>query len=174
MNSLKMMAISLAVLIPATAEAASKPRPRAEKFQALLACRALADPAEKFACLDRTSAALEAAANAGDLVVFDRVQVQETKKTLFGFDIPNLRLFGDDKDEGEVKSVEGKVASAIEDENGRWIVRLADGARWRQIDDAMLGLRPRSGMDVKINRGAVGTYKMTIAGQPGIKVRRSN
>ena len=151
----------------------AKPRQRAEAFDAMLACRAIADQAERYACLDRTSAVLEAAAKAGNLVVLDRQQVRETKKTLFGFDIPNLKLFGDEKDE-EVQSVEGKVASAHTDGDGRWVVRLADGALWRQIDGNPLGLRPKPGMDVKINRGTLGSYKMSIGGQPGIKARRSN
>ncbi len=153
---------------------AAKPQPRAQAFDAMLACRAIADQAEKFACLDRTSAALEAADKAGDLVVMDRQQVRETKKTLFGFDLPNLaKVFGDDKGQ-EVESVEGKVASAYTDQDGRWVLRLADGALWRQIDSNVLGLRPRQGMDVKINRAALGSYKMAVAGQPGIRVRRSN
>lgn len=163
-----------ALLAAPIAVVAAKPqKPRAAAFQALLACRAIADQAEKYACLDRTSAALEAAANAGELVVFDRQQVKETKKTLFGFDIPNLRLFADE-DKDEVKSVEGTIGSAYANGSGQWVIRLADGATWQQIDDAVLGRRPRQGMDVKISRGVVGSYKMTVAGQPAIKVRRSN
>jgi hypothetical protein len=171
MTRLIMLAALLAV--PGAGLAAKPQQKRAAAFDALIACRAIADSAEKFACLDRTSAALEAAANAGELVVFDREQVKETKKTLFGFDVPNLRLFtGEEKD--EVKSVEGKVGSAYANGNGQWVIRLADGATWQQIDDAVLGRRPREGMDVKISRGVVGSYKMTVAGQPAIKVRRSN
>lgn len=174
MTRIVAICMALALALPAAGEAA-KPQKRAEAFDAMIACRAIADQAERFACLDRTSAALEAAANAGDLVVVDRQQIRETKKTLFGFDLPNLtRIFGDDDKGGEVQSVEGKVASAYTDQDGRWVVRLADGALWRQIDSNVLGLRPKPGMDVKINRGVLGSYKMAIAGQPSIKARRSN
>ena len=167
--------VILAVLlsVPIGALAAKPQQKRAAQFDALLACRAIVDPAAKFACLDRTSAALEAAANAGELVVFDRQQVKETKKSLFGFDIPNLRLFADE-DKDDVQSVEGTIGSAYVNGNGQWVIRLADGATWQQIDDAVLGRRPRQGMDVKISRGVVGSYKMTVGGQPAIKVRRSN
>ena len=152
---------------------AAKPPPRAEAFEALLACRAIADPAERFACLDRTSAVLAAEAGRGDIVVADRAQVTETKKRLFGLDLPNFSLLGDDKGE-EVKSVEGTIASAYADADNRWVVRLADGAMWRQIDSNTLGRSPKKGMKVEINRGMIGSYKMRVSGQPGIKVRRSN
>lgn len=174
MKRIVLAIVAAMAAVPGPVHAAKPTQKRAAAFDALIACRSIADQAEKFACLDRTSAALEAAAAAGDLVVFDRQQVRETKKTLFGFDLPNLRLFtGDDKEE-EVKSVEGKVGSAYANGNGQWVIRLADGATWQQIDDAVLGRRPKQGMDVKISRGAVGSFKMTIAGQPAIKVRRSN
>jgi hypothetical protein len=170
---MRLIMLAALVTVPSAGLAAKPQQKRAAAFEALLACRAIADSAEKFACLDRTSAALEAAANAGELVVFDRQQVKETKKTLFGFDIPNLRLFADE-DKDEVKSVEGKIGSAYANGNGQWVIRLADGATWQQIDDSVLGRRPRQGMDVKISRGVVGSYKMTVGGQPAIKVRRSN
>lgn len=171
---LTMVLAVAAAMTTASGDAAKPAQKRAEAFDALIACRAIADQAEKFACLDRTSAVLEAAANAGDLVVVDRQQIRETKKTLFGFDLPNLgRVFGDDKG-AEVQSVEGKIAAAHTDGDGRWVITLADGALWRQIDGNVLGRRPKPGMDVKINRAALGSYKMAVAGQPGIRVRRSN
>jgi hypothetical protein len=175
MKTIIMLAAAAALTLPAAAIAAKPPQKRAEAFEALIACRAIADPAEKFACLDRTAAALESAAARGDILVVDRKQMTETKKTLFGFDLPKLSLFGgDDRKEDEVKQVEGTVASAHTDGDGRWIVRLQDGALWRQIDSNTLGRGPKPGNKVVINRNMIGSYSMRVGGQPGIKVRRSN
>ena len=64
------------------------------------------------------------------------------------------------------------VASASQNGNGQWIVRLEDGATWTQTDNNPLALRPRPGQPVVINRAALGTYMMRVNRQPGIRVRR--
>lgn len=160
-----------ALTLPATA-ALAQPAGRPAAFEALVRCRGIADAAARLACFDGAVASFEAATTARDVVVVDRAQIKESKRTLFGLAIPKLPLFGDDREEDEVKSIEGVVESARRDGDGRWIVRLKDGGTWRQIDSNPLGRSPRSGMAVQINRAAIGSFKMRVAGQPGIKVRR--
>jgi hypothetical protein len=149
------------------------PPGRPEAFEALVRCRGVADDKARLQCYDAASAAMEQAAERHELVVVDRKQMRETRRTLFGIDIPRLNLFGGGADEAdEVKEVEGVIAAAYEDGNGRWVVKMQDGATWAQIDNQIIAVRPKPGQKVRIHRGAIGSYIMNVNGQPGVKARR--
>jgi hypothetical protein len=152
----------------------ASPTQRPEAFEALVRCRSIADEKQRLACYDGAAAALEQAADRHDLVVVDRKQVRETKRTLFGLELPRLSIFGGGNDDAadEVKEVDGVVQNAFQDGNGRWVVTLADGATWAQIDNQVIALRPKPGQKIKIHRGAIGSYIMNVNGQPGVKARR--
>ena len=167
----KFLLAFMSLAAPAMA-AAAEPIQKPEAFEALLRCRAIADTAARLACFDSAAASLEAATASREVVVVDRKQIRESKRTLFGLSIPKLSLFDGDKEEDEVTSIDGVVESAHRDQDGRWVVRLKEGSRWRQIDSNALGRSPKSGMKVQINRAAVGSFKMRVEGQPGIRVRR--
>ena len=162
--------------VPSGAKTA-KEQPRPEAFEALVRCRSIADADARLKCFDTASAGLQDAAERRELVVVDRKQVRETRRSLFGLDLPNLGLFGGDGADGEgpeedqVKSVEGVVASAYRDADNRWVVKLEDGATWGQTDNKGL-LRPRPGTKVKIVRASLGTYMMRVGSQPGVRVKR--
>jgi hypothetical protein len=148
---------------------------RPEAFEALVRCRAIADDQARLRCFDSASKVLEQAAESRDLVVVDRKQIRETRRSLFGLDLPRLAIFGGgdgDKEQEEVSSIDSEVASALQDGNGRWIVRLADGSTWAQTDNEALALRPRAGQKVKIKRAAMGSYMMNVNNQPGVRVKR--
>ncbi|HEX2764507.1 MAG TPA: hypothetical protein VHM92_11795 [Allosphingosinicella sp.] len=163
-----------AAILAAGAVAAKAPKPQArpEAFEALVRCRAIADDAARLACFDTAARKLEEAANQRQLVVVDRKQIQETKRNLFGLDIPNLNPFGGGADEEEVKSIEGVVATAVQEGDGRWVVVLKEGGTWAQTDNNALALRPRPGQKVKIVKASLGTYMMRVNGQPGVRAKR--
>ena len=172
----KFMIAGLALAAPAWLADAAPAEPPAQ-FEAMLRCRAVTDDAARLACFDEAAAALDAAIASRDVVVVDRKQIRESKRTLFGLPIPDLPLFGgggDGPEEEEITSITGTVRSASRDGDGRWLVRLEEGSVWRQIDSRPLALRPKAGMEVEIDRGALGSYRMSVAGQPGIKVRRES
>ena len=147
---------------------------RPAAFEALVACRAIADDAARLACFDTAAAGLQEAADRRDLVVVDREQVRKTKRSLFGLDIPNLNPFsGGPDEEDEIESIESKVASALRHGNGRWTVVLDDGSSWIQTDDKPLALGPRKGQKIVVNKAAMGSYMMRVNGQPGIRVKRT-
>lgn len=144
---------------------------KASLFEAVTRCRTIVDPTERVGCYDRSVEALQAAEQKHDVAIVDRAQVRETKKTLFGLTLPKLPVFGHADDGQEIAQIDGTVASATID-RGSWLIRLADGSSWRQVDDIELGRRPRAGDKVVVKRAALGSFRMTIAGSPGIKVRR--
>ena len=144
---------------------------------AVLQCRSIADNAQRLACFDAAVAGLAEASARRDIVVVDRAQVRETRRRLFGFALPHIRLFGggddnDDNDAEEVREIDGVVAS-VNGGNGGWAVTLEDGGTWIQTDHIPLAIWPRHGTRVHIRRGALGNYMMNVAGQPAIRVRRA-
>jgi hypothetical protein len=170
------ISIGAAAMLAAGAAAVSakpaKPQARPEAFEALIRCRAISDAATRLACFDGAAQRLEQAADQRDLVVVDRKQIQETKRDLFGLDIPNLNPFGGAPDEEEVKSLDGVVRSAMQDGDGRWVIVLQEGGTWAQTDNNALAVRPKAGQKVKIVKAAMGSYMMRVNGQPGVRAKR--
>ena len=154
---------------PAAPAAAARP----EAFEALVRCRAIAEDAARLRCFDQAAAALEQAAEKRDVVIVDRAQVRQTRRTLFGLELPHLNLFGGGDDKGEeVSQIEGVIASAHQNGNGQWVVRLEDGGVWAQVDDNPIAIWPKAGQKVEVKKAALGSYMMRVNGQPGVRVRR--
>ncbi|MET4896098.1 hypothetical protein RN629_02865 [Sphingomonadaceae bacterium jetA1] len=166
----------MAILAMAAPAGAAPQDNRSALLSAAAHCTSVTDAAERLACYDRTVNALVAAEQKRDVVVVDRAQIRQTRRTLFGLNLPNLGLFGDGggKDEPDaVTQIESTLTKA-DIGGGAWTFTLQDGARWQQTDDNILGGRPRVGDKVVIRRGALGSFKLSLAGQPAIKVRRVN
>jgi hypothetical protein len=168
------MAAALILVAAAGAAKEAQPAPsRPETFEALVKCRAIAEDAARLRCFDQASAALEQAAARRDVVIIDRAQVRQTKRTLFGLELPRLPFFGGGDDKAEdVTQLDGIVASAFQNGNGRWVVRLEDGGTWAQTDDNPIAVWPKAGNKVVIKRAAMGSYMMRINGQPGVRAKR--
>jgi hypothetical protein len=158
---------------PATAQKNGADAAPPAQIERLLACRAQADPAKRFACLDRETNALAEAIARRDIVAVDRERIRSTRRSLFGMTVPRLGLFGGDEGE-ELKQVEGVLASAGRNRDGGYIFRLEDGVSWTQTDDKPIAIRPQRGDQVVVKRGALGSYILSVKGQPGVKVQRVN
>jgi hypothetical protein len=137
-----------------------------------MACRAIADSTARLACFDTAAGALDTAERQGDLVVIDRAGVDETRRQLFGFQMPSLpRLFGP---EGavELDSIDSTLQGASLVGEGRWVFRLADGSEWRQIDSERVRFQNRPGQPVRIRKGALNSFLLTVDGSRAVRVRR--
>ena len=167
---------ALVAAVPASglAAKAAKEASRPEALEALVRCRSIADGAARLQCFDSAARTLDEQVNSRELVVVDREQIRDTKRNLFGLDIPNLNPFGggDEDEEDKVKTVESVVAAASQDGNGQWVLRLEDGATWAQTDNKPLAVQPKRGHKVKISRGALGSYMMRINNQPAVRAKR--
>jgi len=183
MNHFKLTG-SVALILFTTAAYAAEPEPaRNTALDAVLNCRKLADPAQRLACFDKSVDSLQTANANRDIVVVDRGEIRKARRSLFGFNVPSLKIFGSDQDrkvrgtpagiEGEDDEINTTITSAHRDANGNWVVTLADGAVWRQTDGT-IALGPRAGGAITIRRAALGSYFMRIGKQPGVKARREN
>lgn len=172
-NHLVILTILLLSGAGAAAAKDKAPPPPPQAWQEVIKCRAITDSTARLACFDAQVGQLEQAAAKGDVVMADRATVRESKKGLFGFKLPSLGIFGGgDDDKDEVTSVEGMIATARTFGYGNWRITLADGSVWEQTDDERPVFDPAKGDKVKIYKGALGTFKMNVAGQRAIKVRR--
>ena len=168
-------ALGLAIFaVPASAKNSNKTVAAPAIYQAVVDCRGLADAAQRLVCFDRTVGEMAAATTSKELVVLDRAAMRETRKGLFGFSLPKLKLFGggsDDADErDQVKELDSTITGIHNASDGFPIFTIEDGAHWKQTDGR--NLFPKVGNKIKIKRAAMGSFMAAIEGRGGIRVMR--
>lgn len=143
------------------------------QFDAMTACRDIADDSARLACYDNAIASVVAATESGELQIVDRDDVRKTRRRLFGFSLPDIGLFGggDDEDD-ELDMLETTVTSVRQLRRDAWVFQTEEGAVW-QINDAPMRLRgPQVGQTVVFKKASFGSYFIRINGQIGVKGRR--
>jgi hypothetical protein len=163
-------AIGLVAAVPASAQ--KMPKTSTPKiFENVVQCRSIQDSAERLACYDRGVAALDTAQKSNELYVADKAAMKEARRGLFGFALPNLKIFGDE-DLGDLDQLETTIAGVSSGQRG-YVIVLPDGARWAQTDKRYMD-RPKVGAKVKIQKAVLGSYMASINGKPGFRVERIN
>ena len=168
--------VAIAALAALSAAAApAKPKAKDARsnalFQALSACRSIAEEKARLDCYDRASARLAEAVDNKQLLVLDQQEIVETRRSLFGFSVPNIPLFRGESG-GDDGKLETTIAGASRIEGGKWQIRLEDGAIWQTSETRLNLSDPRPGRKIVIQRGSLGNYFLRIDGQRGIRGRR--
>lgn len=138
----------------------------------LLACRQIADPQARLACYDAQATTLAGATERSDIVVAERKEVERAQRDLFGFSVPSTQILGTGPGQAEVKKLETKVVSARRNREGSWIITMSEGGTWEQTDFKPLALSPKPGQKAVITKGSLGSFFVSVDGQPAIKMRR--
>jgi len=170
--ALTTLIVTLSAALPAHAQDRVAPAARPELLNRLIDCRAVADAAQRLACYDSATSALDAAERQGDVVVVDRAQVGEARRQLFGFQLPTISLFERGAAVEEVNAIETTLTQASRSAEGRWVFTLADGSIWRQIDSERVGFQNRPGETVRVRRASLGSYLMVVGNSRAVRVRR--
>ncbi len=145
---------------------------------ALARCRAITAPDARLTCFDEAAARIDAALKTKELTIVDKRDVQKARRSLFGFSLPRIALFGiggdrdDAKGDGDVAQLDTVLIGATPLANGRFELRLPDGAVWQTTDP--LAFAPRPNTKVRIRRGALGNFFIAFQGERsvrGIRVR---
>lgn len=140
---------------------------------ALKSCQSVVDANERLACFDRSVAELAVASDAGTVRIVDEEEVRQTKRSLFGFSLPNIKLFGGDNGVEQDELFESTITSARQINRNTWVFRITDGDAVWQINNAPSRLtRIENGDPVVFKRAAMGSYFIRINGQTGVKGRR--
>lgn len=171
-KSLAGLVLALAATSALAAPAPAKPPSRAAVLQSLLDCRGKSDNAERLACYDGAASAMDQAEAKGDIVVVDREQARAVRKQAFGFTLPSLSLFERGEKPEQIDRVSGVIAASRADANGKWVLRLEDGAVWRQIDGESPHRDPKAGMTVEIKSASMGSYLLSVDGQRAFRAHR--
>lgn len=166
------IAVPLLALAAAPLAAAEPPRPAA--LDALTACRSIADDAGRLACYDRAAAALAASVEKKEVVVIDQQEVRKTRRSLFGFSLPKLTLFGnedegaeDRPDKAEFAEIESKVVSLRKLRSGHYSFTIEDGAVWQTTEYG--SILPKVGDKVTIKKGTLGGYFIIFANSRAVR-----
>ena len=161
--------------------AAAKAQPAASDrvLQSFTACRSMAEQARQLDCYNRATSTLEAAVRGKDVTIVDRTDVRKARRSLFGFTLPNMSLFGagdrndSAPDEDAFAEINTTVASARASANGRAEIRLADegSAVWQTTDP--MPFPPRAGERIRIRKGTLGNYFLSVGGRSyrGMRLR---
>lgn len=168
-------ALLFALSVTSAAPASAQEKQGENVVDAIVACRDIADTAARLACFDQRVAALAQAKQRKDIVVMDREGVRAAKRGLFGFSLPKIKLFGDGDGDGDadIKQIDSVVTAARSGAGGLTTIALKDGTQW-QTTEARMGFNPKSGDEITITAGALGSYMAKIKGGRSSKVKRVN
>lgn len=157
---------------PAASANAQKAPQGPNAMDRALACRSLAEQSARLACYDREVAALASARERKDLVVLDRSQMRETRRSVFGLTIPRLAIFGGDEDGDGVDRLETTITRVRQNPYGKWLLTVKEGSVWMQIDSRELSFPPVVGDRIVIRRAALGSFLANVRGQSAIRLKR--
>lgn len=165
-------ATSLAILGSALAQTNIGDLPAGVKR--VLDCRAVQPDPARLACYDAAVAELSKLVSTGQVVAVDQEQVTKVRRQAFGFHLPSLDLFQKGAAKApDIEQVSGVVELARQNGEGKWVIRLEDGAVWTQIDSEKLARYPKKGSKAEIRKAALGTYFMNLDGQRALRVERT-
>jgi hypothetical protein len=165
--------LAMALLMPFDATAAGSSE-RNEGLRPLLACRSMEGAEARLSCFDRESAKLDEADRRNEITVLDKEDVQETRRSLFGFSTKALSFLGggDNGDAPpEAQSISARIASVRSLGHDKWQFTLEDGATWRTLE-AVTSRQPAAGRQVEIKRAALGSYLGKVDGGRAVRMRR--
>lgn len=145
--------------------------------QSFSRCRQIEATEARLDCFDKSAQALEKAVKARDITIADRQEVRSAQRSLFGFSIGRIPLFGGSDHSAErikrdaFDQLDTTVVSAQPVANGNVQLRLAEGgAVWVTTDP--MPFPPRAGAKVSIKRGALGNYFINVEGQRSVRGAR--
>lgn len=138
----------------------------------LKACQQITEDTARLACFDRAVGTIVTASDSGDLQVIDREDVRQTRRSLFGFSLPDLGIFGGEEDEEEQELFTTTIENVRYTGRNSARITTAEGAVW-EMNNIPRNRRPfEPGDEVKFKEASLGFYFLRIDGQTGVKGRR--
>lgn len=165
-----------ACLLVTGAPCAAQPAPSAGASAAadrLADCRRLSDDKPRLECFDREITAFISARDRRDLVVVDRQEIQKARRSLFGFSLPDIKLFGSNrngKDGSEIEELSGTIAAVKAVGYDTWQWELADRSIWQTVEAQKRAGYVKRGDAIVIRPALLGAYRAKVRGDTvGVK-----
>ena len=166
------MIVPFLIIIMSSATTPPQDTKASPMIEELARCLDIPTDADRLACTDAVGRRLVDAARRREVVVADRDEIKASRRSLFGFTLPNIGLFRADPKE-EVDRIESRIAALAETGHGKLRLTLDDGAVWT-TDDAWPGGRlPRAGTPVVIHKASLGSYFLRAAGGRSVRASRA-
>lgn len=152
------------------AQDAAKPP---EYLDDLKQCQSIAEDIARLACYDSAVGRVVTATEEGKVRLIDKEDVEETRRGLFGFSLPKLKLFGDEEEGAELDILQTIVTKVnFEGRNTVLLTVEEGGAVWRIPGADYRTLQTKPGDAVEFKKASLGSYFIRINGRMGIKGRR--
>jgi len=160
---------------PLSAQAPAQQGSGTDLVNSIAACRGIADAAARLACYDEAATRLTQAVGRNEVVVLNREDIRQTRRSLFGFHLPRIAIFGGGAREVEETpdEITATVSAASNIGYDKWRIRLDYGAVWQTTEASAYIRPPHAGSSVVIRRGAMGAYFIRIDGQRSLRVTRT-
>ena len=150
----RLLVLALPILGLSAAAQAQAPR-------ALMDCTAILSDAERLACYESTVKAFSSEARA----IAERREAQSAKlaaAAAVAAAAQKSDSFGR-ASESRIESIESTLKEVLTDSSGKSVFIFENGQIWRQADGFRLpNVRP--GVSVTVKRGAMGSYRLLVAG----------
>ena len=138
---------------------------------AIAACRPIADPAQRLACFDKAAAGLATAVEQGEIAVVTREQAATTRRSLFGFAVPDFPFFKRKQGDEELREIKTTIVSTRQFGPNQHRIQVAEAnGVWETLES--LRREPEAGQPVHITRGALGSYWLKVGNQREVRARR--
>ena len=159
------------IAFPASAQDEPLPSPL---IAALEECLAISVDAERLACSDAAARRLIDASRRKEVVLVDREEMKKTRKSLFGFSLPRIGLFGGNGPDGaeEVDRLETKIVRVTALGYDKFSFTVEGGGRWNTTEAWADLSPPKAGAAIVIKRGAIGSYMITPKGGRSTRAMR--
>lgn len=144
-------------------------------LEALRACQNETAPEARLACFDKAVSTLLSADEEGELRVVDREDVRKTRRSLFGFGLPDLGIFkshGNREDDQDFEQLETTITAVGGSRSTGYLITTEEGAVWSLSQVPNRLMTPKAGQKIEIKKGALSSYFLRINGQPGVKGKR--
>jgi hypothetical protein len=108
-------------------------------------------------------------------VVVDKEEVKTTRRSLFGFQMPRIGLFGPggpDKGE-EVDRIDAKIVGVSQLGYGKYAITVEGGARWSTTEAWSGAPYPSSGATATIRKGTMGGYFLKVGSARAVRAMRT-
>ncbi len=172
---MRILHVSAAALVLASTPAVAKDDPvPSPLIVALEKCLAIPGDTERLACTDVAARKLVAASRSREVVVVDREEMKKTRKSLFGFALPRIALFGKGgpDDVEEVAKIDMKVTRVTPLGYGKLAFTMEDGAQWRTTESWQGSPEPKAGDILTIKRATMGSYMISLKGGRSARAMR--
>lgn len=137
----------------------------------LVACRNIAEAAARLDCYDKATAEIERARSAKELVLIDKAGIRKTKRSLFGFSLPDLPFFGGKEDgKEEAEELQTSFASLRALGHGKWQFTVPEGGVWQTTE--ALKIQPKPGQEIVLKKGMAGGYWLRVGKYVVCRVKR--